>query len=248
MAGSDTEEAISTRVLDFAELVGKRVTVHSEQYPDRPLEARVLSYTGSDFEVSSGDAFMSNLVNRQSVVLKFDYKGQTVAVTASVKRSAGGRLYLTPHQSAIPLNRRRFARIELSRPVHLAACPLSSSTRIDLSKLRWLETETLNFSSGGALIRMASAVSPGIYFLIHVDVKDGAMPDMILAVVRHCYQNDITSHLVGVEFIVREALPSDLIDLHRDELPTMIFKYTAKDRDRLNDAVQGWTQTGLVGD
>lgn len=230
--------------LDLSTLVGYDLEIYSQQFPGKQLTTRVMACAGREIQISNagGDGLVDNLVSRQTLVVKFRYKGQHIAVRARLKRTLGGRSFLELDERVVPLAQRRFFRVPLMRPVDLAAYPTRTFAPVDIAKLRWLKTETVNFSSGGALVHLSSYVQPDILLLMHFDLPQKFLPDLVLARVRHCFQLDFSRYNVGVEFVVREASARHVSNRRLPYLPETVFKYTSTDRERKNYEIQAWMQ------
>lgn len=231
--------------LDLSTLVGHDIIIYSQQFPGKQLTTRVLACAGREIHLSNagGDGLIDNLVSRQTLVAKFRYKGQHIAVRGKLKRSQGGRCFLELEERVVPLAQRRFVRMPLSRPVDLAPYPSRTFGPVDMARLRWLKTETINISSGGALIRLTSFVQPDILLLLHFDLPKKVLPDLILGRVRHCFQLDMSTYHVGVEFMVREASRRHLNERRLEHLPNAVFSYTASDREKRDYEIQAWMQS-----
>ncbi|MBD3401826.1 hypothetical protein GF420_02940 [candidate division GN15 bacterium] len=232
--------------LDLSCLVGHTVSIYSEQFPGTELQTRVMAYAGRDVHISNAGSGgkIDNLVHRQTVVVKFAYKGQQIAVRAKLKRSQGGRCFLALDERVVPLAQRRFVRMPMVRPVNLAPYPNSSFGPVDIARLRWIQTESINISSGGALVQLSNYLQPDIYLLMHFDLPKKLLPDLVLAKVRHCYQIDFSGYKVGVEFVVREATRKAFPRNRLENLPPAVFSYTASDREKRNYEIQAWMHSG----
>ncbi len=229
--------------LDLSYLVGRDVGVFCDQFPGKELKGRVHSTQDRQLEIEGGSRQyqLDNLVNNQTVILQFPYKGQTVSVRALLRRTSGGRCLFLMEEKIVPLAQRRHRRIELRRSAKLAAIPMSTFVRTKLPHLRWLETTTVNFSSGGALIEIPSYLERGVHLLIHVDVKNNLLPMLVLAQVRHCYSTEGGKFSTGVEFVVKEIVPKTVPPTAAKELPAASLNYSVIDREKLNKVIQGWT-------
>lgn len=229
--------------LDLSYLVGREVGLYCDQFPGKELKGRVHSAQDRQLEIEAGgrQQHLDNLVNNQTVILQFPYKGQTVSVRALLRRTSGGRCLFIMEEKIVPLSQRRHRRIELKRNAKLAALPISTFVRAKLPHLRWLETTTLNFSSGGTLLEIPSYLEKGVYLLVHVDVKNSLLPMLVLAQVRHCFSTEGGKFSTGVEFVVRETAHKVVPPTAAKELPPASLSYSVIDREKLNKVVQGWT-------
>jgi hypothetical protein len=209
------------------------------------MQTKVLAYTAKELQVNHAGAggMIENLVSKQKVVLQFPYKGQLISVRADLRRSQGGRCYFVLSEQVVPLSQRRFYRMRLVRPVNLAPVPAASFAKFDVARLRWMRTDTVNFSSGGVMLNMSSFIQAGTFLLMHVEMADTELlPDLLLAQVRHCFQAELALYKVGVEFVVRESREKRLPAGRLRQLPSAALRYSAKAREQLNNNVRAWMQ------
>jgi hypothetical protein len=230
---------IDSRQLNLSGLVGREISVFSTQYPGKELKTKVLAYAGDEIQINAagGDGRIGSLVGPQTVTIRFIYKGEEVSVRADVKRSQGGRCFLRLDRKVVPLSRRRFHRVRMESNVSLAAYPTASFKAVDIKKLRWVQTRTINFSSGGAMIPLGNYLQPDVLLLMHIDLEDPLLPEFVLARVCHCYQTELNQYIIGVEFIVRENWERRPDREKLVALPRAVFSYTAVSRARLNQKV-----------
>lgn len=234
--------AFESMRLDLSSLVGQEVNIYSEQIPGKKLVSRVMAVSNNQVQINqAGSAgLIDNLVNRQKMIIQFAYRGQDIAVQALFKKGAGGRCYLLLEEKVIPLKQRKFTRVGLVRTVKMAAFPLATFSNRNLARLRWLETDTINFSSGGMLLNISSLLEKGIHLLLNIDLNEPLLPSLVLGRVCHCYQGGETTFKVGVEFMVKERSRTLVAPEKRRLLPPAIFEYSSINREKLNKIVQAW--------
>jgi hypothetical protein len=239
-AKAATSQCFSLGRLDTSEMVGRSVVLFTEQFPGRMLKSRVLSAASGQVELDSGARFaaIENLVNHQEVVLQFVYRGQEISVKSQLRRSAGGRCFLQMDGQVLPLSQRRFHRAHISVPVRLAAYPQVSFRRTDLSRLRWIKTDTINISSGGSLLEVPSLLQADVLLMLNLDLERIPLPQLLLGRVRHCFATDTQAFHAGVEFVVRDDARRLFSPSRRRELPTAIFNYSRADREVLNRRIK----------
>lgn len=230
--------------LDLGQLVGRKITIFSRQYPGRPLTARVVQAAGDRIALErvSSDTLLENLVSNQEVVLQFLYKKEEVAMSAVFKRTDGGRTTVMVGQTATPLRRRRFVRVKSRRPINLAVLPTGSFQKHKLSYLRWLQTDLVDFASGGALFDINSFLHDSTYLLVNVDLESHAFPPLLIGSVRHCHPLDAGYFRVGLEFIVAEQRTKHFSKRLLDNLPPSAFAYSYLHRKSLNGQISAWMQ------
>lgn len=235
--------SIQGELLDLSYLVGREINLFSDQCPGKEMRTRVVSITGRQMLVDGvgRQNAIENLVNNQHVVIQFPYKGQDVSVKAVLKRTAGGRCTFHLEEKVVPLSQRRHRRIDLATEVRLAPFPMSTFSRKNLARLRWIGTSTKNFSSGGVLLDVPGYLERDVYLLVNITLKDAVFPNLILAQVRHCHPGQENKYRVGVEFVTKEVAGRILPPTTARELPPVVFSYSVIDRERLNKMIQAWT-------
>jgi hypothetical protein len=237
------------QLLDLSGLVGRDISLYPEQTPGRELKGRVVSVHDRQIHLDGQNrrTDLDNLVNNQRVIIKFRYRGQAVSVRASLKRTAGGRCFFVMEEKVTPLSQRRHVRVPIVKPVKLAPFPMSTFVKKSLPHLRWIETETINFSSGGALLDIPSRLEKEVYLLINIDLQTEMFPTLILGQVRHNYAADTGRFHTGIEFVVKESARSLVPALTARELPAPVLAYSAQDRERLNKHIQAWMPEAQQG-
>lgn len=230
--------------LDLGQLVGRKVTIFSRQYPGRPLTARVVQTAGDKLALErvAGNALLDNLVSNQKVVMQFMYKQEEVATTAVFRRTNGGRSTVMVGSTATPLRRRRFVRVKSHRPVNLAVLPTGSFQKHKLPYLRWLQTDLVDFASGGVLFDINSVMHDGTYLFVNVELESQTFPPLLIGSVRHCLPLEAGHFRVGLEFIVAEQRNKHFSKPLLKNLPPSAFEYSYLHRKSLNGHISAWMQ------
>lgn len=229
-------QRFDSSLLDTSLLVGHSVVLFTEQFPGRMLRSRVLSTSEGQVEIETGSKFdlIENLVNHQSVVLQFEYRGEEISVKALLKRSSGGRCFLKLEDEVTPLQQRRFVRRPFSVPVRLAAFPKVTFRPAALNRLRWMATDTVNISSGGTMVVVPAVLHRDVLLMMNLEVEPLTFPKLLLGRVRHCFQAENQYYHVGVEFVTSDEARRMFPPAKSRELPPSIFSYSREDRDQLN--------------
>ncbi len=230
------------QLLDLSGLVGRDITLFTEQMPGKELRGRVVSVLDQQIHLDGQyrRTELDNLVNNQRVIIKFPYKGEAVSVRAVLRRSAGGRCYFVMEEKVMPLSQRRHVRVPVVKPVRLAPFPMTTFMKKSLPHLRWIETETVNVSSGGALIEIPSRLEREVYLILNIDLPTDLFPSLILGQVRHNYPSETGRFNTGIEFVVKETAKRIVPALTARELPGPVLQYSVHDRERLNKHIQAW--------
>ncbi len=231
--------AFETQLLNVSDLVGREMKLYSEQLPGKELTCKVLAVQERTLNIgATGSTLLDSLVNRQHVIVQFPYKGEDVSIRAQLRRTEGGRCFLQLEEKVVPLTRRRWRRFNIIRPVRLAAFPRISTNNSSIAKLRWIGTDTVNFSSGGALVTVPSLLDKDICLIMNVELAgEVPFPSLVLAQVRHCYQPEAGPFSVGVEFITREIGKTMFSPLRLRDLPPVILEYSQRHRNELDKAL-----------
>lgn len=222
--------------LDMSDLVGCTIKIFSEQVPGKELTGEVIVATDNEITIAGGrrHQLIENLVNGQKVVLQFSYRGQEISVKAKLKRTEGGQNHFIFDDVVTPLSQRRFTRLAIAKPVRLAVLPLTGFLKGNLAKLRWMETNLVNFSSGGVLATVPSSLVKETCLILNIVLEKFVFPKMILGWVRHCYHKKEDEFRIGVEFMLDDEAKHHFSSAVMRSLPRSMFTYTRADRDKLN--------------
>lgn len=225
---------------DFATLVGREVTVFSEQFQGKPLVTRVTSTSNGALTIdkSGCNGAIDTLVHNQPIVLQIDYKGQKIAVHAQLKRGSGGKCTVVLGEKVTPISRRRFFRAPVEVPVRLAMLPASAFDAQKLAKLRWLETSSINFSAGGIMVRLHSGLDSRTCLILNVVPQGMVFPSLVLARVRHCFAAEGNLFHIGIEFLTKETLASTVPATTLRNLPQTVHEYNSSARGRLDRVIE----------
>ena len=74
---------------DFSTLVGRKLTLFSEQLGSRPIESRVIVAGDNVVTIdrSGGAGLVDSLVHNQRVTVRVKYRGEEIAINGILKRS-----------------------------------------------------------------------------------------------------------------------------------------------------------------
>jgi hypothetical protein len=228
--------------LDLSQLVGFQVRIFSKQFPGKELYARVVAAAGYRLTVEGGSPAdpVYNLVNHQTVVVQFAYRNEQISALARLQKS-GGHCTLELEESATPLSQRRFHRADISYKVNLASFSAAGLMGRRLDRLRWMETNIVNFSAGGALINVPTILHDTVRLLMNVEQREFPFPALVMARVCHGYQYDDLNCRAGVEFVTQESASRMFSPFQAAEMPPVLFSYTSSRRENLNRAIKEWS-------
>jgi hypothetical protein len=230
---------VQVQSLDLSQLVGFQVRLFSKQFPAKELYVRIGAAVGQRLvaEGTQRNEVIDNLVNHQTVVLQFPYRGEEITVRAKLNKSNGGRCAFDLEDRATPLSQRRFRRISLNCKINLAPFPSTGVLGRKLDRLRWMETDIVNFSAGGSLLTVPTVLHETVRLIVNVRTSEFEFPQLLLAKVRHGYQFDELTCRAGIEFITREQAERLLSPFQMAEMPSVLFTYPNHRRDDLNRAI-----------
>ncbi|MCX6827516.1 MAG: hypothetical protein NTV06_09695 [candidate division Zixibacteria bacterium] len=129
--------------------------------------------------------------------------------------------------------RRQFVRFGLSKNVRLTFFDDVNIGFIRLSKLKWLETNTIDIGGGGMLVKVPVFVSEDDYVVLNLGIEGFSMPKLLVGRIRHKQRDEENRTNIGIEFIVREGnsllLPKSLVQ----NLPPQLFDFDEHKRKEL---------------
>ena len=236
--------AIDASCFDFSLLVGREVTLFSSQFPGKPLKSRVVLANNQEISLdrSGGSSLIDNLVSNQKITVRMGYKGQQLTIPATLKRGDGGKCRIVLGKKVVPLSRRRFTRAVITRPVKLAAVPISTFHRNKLGRLRWMETVTVDISGGGALIDFSNSLVSPTYLFLHIELEEVFFPSLVLGHVLYSLPRDKSNYHIGLEFIIREDREKHFPPSTLKQLPMVVFEFGKNERIELNKRIFAWKQ------
>ena len=241
---SHEKTEIDTAQLDLSQLVGHEIVIFSEQFPGKKLTSKILSSNDKEVTIgrSGSGGLVDDLVNRQNVYAQFEYRGQRVAVRGMVRRTGGGKCSLILESQMVPLLRRQFNRMRIDSPVRLAVVPTSGFSPVKLEKLRWLETRTLNVSSGGAMLTHSGQLGESACLLVNMNVENISFPPLMMARLRHSSLRETGSYRVGIEFVVKETFRKSIPPGAVSQVPAAALRYSSEARARINEEITSLMQ------
>jgi len=223
---SDTA-IINSANIDYSILVGKRITIITEQFPGKKLSSRILSTSNHSLvlDKSGSEGKINQLIQKQNVDILFNYKGQEIAFTSSIAASEGGRVLVPIADSISPIVRRKFVRFDTTKAVRLTYFDERNIKSSRLNKLKWFETEICNISGGGALTFMPSLLADDNFILMNLSLDELIFPPLILGRVCHSHRNRENKIVTGVEFITKENAAGMISSSLFRNLPEVIFQF-----------------------
>jgi c-di-GMP-binding flagellar brake protein YcgR len=142
-------------------------------------------------------------------------------------------LILSPPKNIQRIQRRLFVRVDMSDQVFYANLVPVLAGSGDAVNLKWQETNSLDISGGGILIRLQDEVKVRDLLLLRIGYFITCnLPDYVVAQCRRtCKKND---HLcAGLEFVRADQLDRHLSRKHQKALPPEIRDFDYKAQDKL---------------
>jgi len=213
--------------LDFSNLVGKEILIFSEQFAGQPVKSRVILVNDRVLSVDriGNGGRVDSLVSNQAVTLRFDHRGEPVAIRGTLKKSQGGKCEITLDEKAKPLALRKFKRFDISVPVKLAKLTIGTFDKNKISKLRWLESRTSNLSAGGILLELTGYLEPELFLILNMAIQDIPFPSLVLGQITYCLKSDNSRYRTGVEFTTKEISEKIFEPAVFKRLPNAVLEY-----------------------
>ena len=227
---------IQSKNVDFSELVGREIEMRAEQFPGKSLTSKVVSITGDNIIIdrSGSDELVDDMIHNQAVEVLVNYRGELIIFNSKIAVPSKGKLKIAVAEELFPVTNRKFERIEIHQDVKLTYFDDVSIITARLSKLKWIETKTINISGGGMLVEIPTNLTDDFYMILNLGLEGVELPDLMVGSVRHCRPALASLFHIGVEFITRECyrqkLPKSLVR----NLPPQLFEFDNKSRDNLD--------------
>lgn len=225
---------------DLSSIVGREVLIISDRFEGKPLKSKVLLANESvlSLDRSGNNGLIDEFKNDDKLMIQFDFKNQRVSAEAVVARTAGGRCNIKLSSKIEPLLRRKFRRYQVSHEVNLAILPMINLTPSKINHLRWLKTDSLNFSSGGMLLNLPSSLNSKTFLLMNIESKELEFPRLIVSHVRYNLPQDNYTYHTGVQFITNENKAKHFSQITLNNFPKTAFEYSYKMQSDLEKSLQ----------
>mgnify|MGYP001611710941 CR=1 FL=1 len=236
---AQTENDVVLDGLDFSTLVGKEILIFSEQFAGQPLKSRVVLVKDRTLSAdrSGNGGRIDSLVNNQVLTLRFDYKGEPVAIRGTLKKTQGGNCNIILEEKAKPLALRKFKRFDMIVPVKMTKLTINTFGRNMFAKLRWMESKTSNISAGGMLLELAGYLEAETFLVLNMAIQDVKFPALVLGQIRYCDKVDNARYRTGIEFITREMSLNKFEPSFFKKLPDAVLEYDNTKRSIVSDSL-----------
>jgi len=227
---------IRSTEIDYSKLVGREIKIRSEQFSGRILNARVVAMSDNNLIIdrSGSGGLIDQLITHQPIEVSFEHKGEPVVFVSRILVPRVGRVQIPIALDVSPAIKREFFRFEFPCNVRFAFCDETSIGSVRLGKLKWAESATLNIGGGGVLIAVPLFFSKDDYIIMHLDLEDLILPQLMVGRIRHKQSGESSRSYVGVEFIIREQCSEKLPRTLLQNLPMKLFEFDRKLRSNLS--------------
>lgn len=184
-------------------------------------------------ELESGSTLLSNgcfclvILTRDDAVYQF---GSRIRL---LKGKRGNLYVLDPPQNVRRVQRRQFVRIDLLKEAKFAVVESAATDSPEVSDLNWLKATIVDFSGGGALLKISHEIDEGTIVVLSLDfLAEPNLPEAVAAICRRSFIRD-KSQMIGLEFLRRETLIRDLNSSQMHQLPTAARIFDLKAQNHL---------------
>ncbi len=233
LKNKDMKNKMSSNDLELSTLVGREVLVLSSLFKNNSLYSKVVMVHDNIISLDWGheNDEVVQITKDQEIVVQFDYKGQRLSAKAKLFKTTSGRYNIVLNETVIPLSRRMFKRYNCKYQVRCAIFPIQRIAESNISKLRWLQVEAINISSGGILLPIPSKITDNTYLLLNVDIDNPYLPNLVIGQVKHALSTNNYNYQVGTQFILHEHKENYFSSLTLKKIPSKALEYTIKTRN-----------------
>lgn len=133
---------------------------------------------------------------------------------------------------------RQFTRCNSNFSVKCAIMPKITIHPLRFTRLRWLQTESANFSSGGILVNLPEKINVGSYLLLNIETELNNFPNITIGQVRYCTYKRPFEFKTGLKFIINERKEIHFSNLAINRLPKDFFEYDNYKRNEIENIIK----------
>lgn len=185
-------------------------------------------------ELVSGGVLLRQGLTVRVQITREDAAYQFTSIVRSHRDSSEGRrVVLTPPSSLRRIQRRQFARLEISSQVKYALFKSGFDWSSWPDGVSWKKTRSVDVSAGGVLLKLDEEVGREALLMLKIDFLTLAgLPEVIFGVVcRTCTQE--ASRCGGIKFILKSELHRHVDRKTLKRLPGELMEFDANAQDRL---------------
>lgn len=173
------------------------------------------------------DAKVTVQITRTDAAYQFD---------SVIKQEVGGskkRIILAPPRHVTRIQRRMFARVELSIRLKFAPCTYDADWTDWQNRFEWREGFASNISGGGLLVAMEENCVGGKLVALEVDtLREAGLSPWVLGESRRAYATE-GKRFCGLQFLTDEMLENSLGQSQYRKIPSEFKDFTLRKQDRL---------------
>ncbi len=203
------------------------------------FESRVEDIVDGGIEVTYPELVSGGVLLRQGLTVRVQITREDAAYEfSSVIRShgkgiVGRRVILTPPTSLRRIQRRQFARINISSRVEYARFRAAANWDAWRTDLTWRRTQSVDISGGGVLLKLVEGVPRESLLILKIDFMPKiGLPEAIIGVCcRECVHH--ANLCCGVKFLTASDLPRYVDQKVFGQLPRELKEFDTQAQDRL---------------
>ena len=200
--------------------------------------ARIEDFINNGILISQPEFIEGRTLLREGIsvtirVTREDAAYQFRSTVRQVSRHKKKYLILTPPKNVQRVQRRLFVRVDISdRVLYANLAPVLESTK-NTKNLKWQETNSLDISGGGMLLRLEDEVKVKDLLLLQIGYfVESQLPEYVVGLCkRTCKKNKKVC--AGLEFVRSDQLFRYLSKKQRKALPSAIEDFDYKAQDKL---------------
>jgi c-di-GMP-binding flagellar brake protein YcgR len=203
------------------------------------FEARIEDFVPEGIVVTYPELVSGGVLLRQGLTVRVQITREDAAyqftsiVRSHSDASIGRRVILTPPASLRRIQRRQFARIDISSEVKYTRFRSETDWMNWPEGVSWKSTRSIDVSGGGVLIKLTEDIPRESLLLLKIDFMPSAgLPEVTFGVVcRECIQE--ASRCCGIKFVLKNDLHRYIDRKVMDRLPEELTAFDVNAQDRL---------------
>jgi hypothetical protein len=133
---------------------------------------------------------------------------------------------------------RQFTRCDSNYTVKCAIMPKMTLQPKRFNRLRWHQTESSNFSSGGILLILPEKIKVGSYLFLNIETDIDIFPKVTIGQVRYCICKGPFEFDTGLKFIINENKENHFRRLTINRLHKDFFEYDNQKQNTIESKIK----------
>ena len=241
------------RILDeLPLLLQQEISIRRVSANDVVYTSKVMAIEGNVLKVTLPRGQSDHGYLRQSsyVIISFVIDGVLYDANARYNADSNQQREIIVDEDIVVSNRRNSERLPIG--IETVYVPISdlSLTSGQLSNLKWRRCQTVDISSGGALLSMPIQAPMNSYFLLNLDIESFFGPLFIFSQMRWMAKGSGAQpeYQCGLMFIQAELLPRHFSKRAMGTMPAMMRGFTRKKQEELDSFLKSLSFSGHKGD